>query len=208
MHDRAPTCCLGRPMTSWPARRAVGAGSSSSFQAGICTSWLTLMVSPGRCWRSPTRWGSPRPNRRPGGPCRPCMAAPSRMDQRGHHGSWAAAESGPIPPGPRWGRAPPDDHEQQRRATVSRPCRSATVSERSPRSPDHPDCLSHGGSHGGLLCSGRSRLPGVRARGTSSLRGETVVLARFRSSVMWLPPIHVQPSSGVPTSLLRPRTRS
>src|SRR5512132_2635089 len=42
----------------------------------------------------------------------------------------------------------------------------------------------------------------ARARGTSSLRGETVVLARFRSSVMWLPPIQVQPRSGVPTSLL------
>src|SRR5215218_7039083 len=42
----------------------------------------------------------------------------------------------------------------------------------------------------------------ARARGTSSLRGETVVLARFRFSVMWLPPIHVQPRSGVPTSLL------
>src|SRR5829696_5298527 len=44
----------------------------------------------------------------------------------------------------------------------------------------------------------------ARARGTSSLRGETVDLARFRSSVMRLPPIHVQPKSGVPTSLLPP----
>src|SRR5512132_2416580 len=49
-------------------------------------------------------------------------------------------------PGPRWGRAPPANHGQQRLTTVSRPCRSATVSERSPRSSDDPDCLSHGGS--------------------------------------------------------------
>jgi hypothetical protein len=48
-NNRAPTCCLGRPMTSWLARRAGGAGSSNSFQAGICTSWWTLMVSPDRC---------------------------------------------------------------------------------------------------------------------------------------------------------------
>ena len=50
--------------------------------------------------------------------------------------------------GPRWGRAPPENHGQQRRATVSRPCWSAAVSERSPRSLGHPDCLSHGGSPG------------------------------------------------------------
>jgi hypothetical protein len=46
MPNRAPTCCSGRPMTSWPAKRVVGAGSSSSFQVGICTSWSTRMVSP------------------------------------------------------------------------------------------------------------------------------------------------------------------
>src|SRR5215203_4601659 len=45
----------------------------------------------------------------------------------------------------------------------------------------------------------------ARARGTSSLRGETVGLARFRFSVMWLPPIHVQSRSGVPTSFAPPR---
>ena len=64
MPGRAPICCSGRPMTSWPARRVVGAGPSSGFPVGTCTSWSTLMVSPGRCWRSPTRWGSPSPNRR------------------------------------------------------------------------------------------------------------------------------------------------
>jgi pimeloyl-ACP methyl ester carboxylesterase len=61
--QRCAYLLFGPPMTSWPARHVVGAGSSSSFQVGICTSWLTLMVSPGRCWRSPTRWGSPSPNR-------------------------------------------------------------------------------------------------------------------------------------------------
>jgi hypothetical protein len=50
--------------------------------------------------------------------------------------------------GPRWGRAPPGSHGQQRIATVSRPRRSAAVSERSPWSSDHPNCLSHGGSQG------------------------------------------------------------
>jgi hypothetical protein len=35
---------------------------------------------------------------------------------------------------PRWGRTPPDDHGQQRLATLTRPRRSAAVSERSPRS--------------------------------------------------------------------------
>ena len=40
----------------------------------------------------------------------------------------------------------------------------------------------------------------ARARGTSSLRGETVDLATFRFSVMRLPSIQVQPRSGVPTS--------
>jgi hypothetical protein len=35
-------------------------------------SWLTRMVSLGRCWRSLTSWGSPSPKRRPGGPCWPC----------------------------------------------------------------------------------------------------------------------------------------
>jgi hypothetical protein len=69
-------------------------------------------------------------------------------DQRGNHSSRAAAESGPSPPGPRWGRAPPENLGQQRRATVSRPRRSAGVSERSPRWSEHPDCLSHGGSQG------------------------------------------------------------
>jgi|SRR5215207_2906447 hypothetical protein len=49
--------------------------------------------------------------------------------------------------GPRWGRAPPGSHRQQRIATVSRPRRSAAVSERSPWSSYDPDCLSHGGSH-------------------------------------------------------------
>jgi hypothetical protein len=50
------------------------------------------------------------------------------------------------PPGPRWGRTPPEDHGQQQTATVSRTCRSAATSDRSPRSSGHPDCLSHGGS--------------------------------------------------------------
>ena len=40
------------------------------------------------------------------------------------------------------------------------------------------------------------------ASGTSSFRGETVDLARFRFSVMWLPPIQVQPRSRGPTSTL------
>ena len=51
-------------------------------------------------------------------------------------------------PGPRWGRRSPDDHGQQRIATVSPSRRSAALSERSPRSSDHPDCLSDGGSQG------------------------------------------------------------
>ena len=55
MPNRARICCSVRPMTSWPARRAIEAGSSSSCQVGICTSWSTLMGSPGRCWRSPIR---------------------------------------------------------------------------------------------------------------------------------------------------------
>ena len=38
------------------------------------------------------------------------------------------------------------NHGQQRRTTVSRPCWSAAVSERSPRSRNNTDCLSHGGS--------------------------------------------------------------
>jgi hypothetical protein len=59
---------------------------------------------------------------------------------------WTATESPTIPPGPRWGRASLENYGQQRQATVSRPRRSAAVSERSPRSPEHPDCLSHGGS--------------------------------------------------------------
>jgi hypothetical protein len=50
--------------------------------------------------------------------------------------------------GPRWGRTLPEYHGQQRLATVSRPRRSAAVSKRLPRSPDYPDCLSHGGSQG------------------------------------------------------------
>jgi hypothetical protein len=50
-------------------------------------------------------------------------------------------------PGPRWGRTPPEDHGQPRIATVSRPRRSVAVSERSPRSSNYPDCLSHGGGH-------------------------------------------------------------
>ena len=53
-----------------------------------------------------------------------------------------------TPTGPRWGRAPPKYHGQQRRATVNQPRRSATVFDRSPRSRNHPDCLSHGGSQG------------------------------------------------------------
>jgi hypothetical protein len=46
-------------------------------------------------------------------------------------------------------------------ATVSRPRRSAAVSERSPRSPDHPDCLSHGGSR---PCPGPTRCRSSRGR--------------------------------------------
>jgi hypothetical protein len=49
-------------------------------------------------------------------------------------------------PGPHWGRIRPEDHGQQRLVTVSRSRRSVAVCERSPRSPDDPDCLSHGGS--------------------------------------------------------------
>jgi hypothetical protein len=77
--------------------------------------------------------------------------------------SWAVAESGPSPQGPRWGRAPPENHGQQRRTTVSRPCRSAAVSERPPRSLDHPDCLSHGRTR---PCPGptRPRSSGGRSR--------------------------------------------
>ena len=46
--------------------------------------------------------------------------------------------------GSRSGRTRPEHHGQQRLATVSRRCRSAAASKRSPRSPDDPDCLSHG----------------------------------------------------------------
>jgi hypothetical protein len=60
---------------------------------------------------------------------------------------WAAAESPTTPPGPRWGRAPSVNDGQQRRTTVSRPRRSAAVSERLPRSRNNPDCLSHGARH-------------------------------------------------------------
>jgi hypothetical protein len=66
-------------------------------------------------------------------------------------------------PGPHWGRTRPDDHGQQRIATVSRPHRSVAVCERSPRSFDHPDCLSHRGSR---PCPGptRPRSSGGRSR--------------------------------------------
>jgi hypothetical protein len=60
-----------------------------------------------------------------------------------------AAVTGPDPEshlGPRWGRRRPEHHGQPRPMAVSRSRRSAAVSERLPRSPDHPDCLSHGGS--------------------------------------------------------------
>jgi hypothetical protein len=84
-------------------------------------------------------------------------------------------------PGPRWGRIPPEDHGQQRRATVSWPRRSAAIFERSLRSSEHPDCLSHGGSrlgsrsalgpcHNGrarawAVTSGRPRFEGIAGRG-------------------------------------------
>jgi hypothetical protein len=32
---------------------------------GTCTSWSTPTASPGRCWRSPSGWASPGPERRP-----------------------------------------------------------------------------------------------------------------------------------------------
>jgi hypothetical protein len=77
------------------------------------------------------------------------LAIPTAVS--GHGRTRAPPEWRPRPEsqlGPRWGRRPPEDHGQQRLATVSRSRRSADVSERSSRSPEHPDCLSHGGSQG------------------------------------------------------------
>jgi hypothetical protein len=60
------------------------------------------------------------------------------------------------------------NHGQQRRTTVSRPSSSAAASERTTRSCNNPDCLSHGGSRppseGRMQRSGASgpRAPRVR----------------------------------------------
>jgi hypothetical protein len=50
---------FGPRMTSWPPRRAGGAGSSSSFQERISTSWSIPTAWPVDCWRSSSRWVSP-----------------------------------------------------------------------------------------------------------------------------------------------------
>jgi hypothetical protein len=54
--------------------------------------------------------------------------------------------TGPNLTGPRWGRTRPENHGQPRLAAVSRLLRSAAIPKRFPRSSDHPDWLSHGGS--------------------------------------------------------------
>jgi hypothetical protein len=77
------------------------------------------------------------------------LAAPAGRFRPGTNGApKASVTRDGSRPGPRWGRRPPDDHGQQRIATVSPSRRSAALSERSPRSSDDPDCLSHGGSQG------------------------------------------------------------
>jgi hypothetical protein len=78
----------------------------------------------------------------------PVITASTKVEPFGSPG-WPSPAAGPpqlVTVGPRWGRARPDDQGQHRIVTVSRPRRSAAVSERSRRSSDHPDCLSHGGS--------------------------------------------------------------
>jgi hypothetical protein len=77
-------------------------------------------------------------------------------------------------PGPHWGCTPPDDHGQQRITTVSRPHRSVAVCKRSPRSFDHPDCLSHRGSR---PCPGPTRPRSSGGRSRTATEPRTTVIA-------------------------------